>query len=142
MLIQLLYVSKAAPEVTPAETARILDASRRNNARLNVTGLLIYADDMFIQVLEGDAKAVDALVRRIQRDRRHRGLMVLVRRAVRARSFGEWSMGFRRLDPALEGERQAFELSQAALAERASPDADALFDVVRGFGGADFVPAD
>ena len=50
---QLVYVSNAKYGLGDRDMESILAASRRNNRALDVTGLLIYADGVFIQVLEG-----------------------------------------------------------------------------------------
>jgi len=67
-----------------------------NNDRENVTGILVYHDDAFLQVLEGDETSVRKIFKRIEKDPRHAGLATL--RSQKSfgerRIFGEWSMGF------------------------------------------------
>lgn len=96
-LIQLIYVSSAVEELDDAELDRILLSARQHNAELDVTGMLLYQQGSFMQVLEGEAAAVDAIYQRIGQDRRHYGLILLTREPVAERSFPEWRMGFRRL---------------------------------------------
>jgi hypothetical protein len=72
----------------------ILDVARRNNARLNVTGALMFNSSCFLQVLEGPRGAVENLFRSIQRDVRHRDVTLLSFTAVAERAFGHWSMAF------------------------------------------------
>lgn len=76
-IYQLLYVSGAVGRPTEEEVEQILAVSRRNNAELGVTGMLLYADGAFIQVLEGEESTVKTLSHRISRDPRHRNYMVL-----------------------------------------------------------------
>lgn len=119
MHIQLLYVSSATLRITEPIVDEILTASRRNNAAAGITGMLLFCGDNFLQVLEGDAAAVDATFERIGRDRRHRKVDVLLRQPAAARLFGEWSMGFEDLRvPHAVDPDGAFEISRAALEGR------------------------
>ena len=123
-MLQLVYVSSVAPGAVAADPATILAASRRNNARDSITGLL-YSDGMrFLQALEGPEDKVEAAFARIQADPRHRARVVLWRRTVAAREFGEWAMAHR-----LPGtDAEAFVERVARLAENAAPDVRATFE--------------
>ena len=97
-LYRLVYASKnflngTEPEARAA-VERILEASRRNNARVGVTGALMFNDGAFAQVLEGPQKGVEDTFERIQRDPRHGDVTVLECRPVTERGFPEWSMAF------------------------------------------------
>lgn len=96
-LIHLIYLSTAREAFESAELDRILDTAARRNAPENVTGMLLYAQGSFLQVLEGEALAVDETFARVQRDPRHSGVYVIERAPVAERSFPTWTMGFRRL---------------------------------------------
>ena len=93
-LIHLIYMSTASEEYATPELEKILDSSARHNQPQAVTGMLLYTEGCFVQVLEGEAEAVDETYGRIQADPRHFGLIELVREAIPARSFDQWSMGF------------------------------------------------
>lgn len=122
-MLQLVYVSSAAPG-TPADPAEILRVSRRNNARDGVTGLL-YADGRrFLQALEGDPHAVEAAFARISKDPRHRAVVILSRREVDAREFGEWEMAHRTPGADADG----FIARIADLSSGASADVQATFE--------------
>ena len=99
-LIQLIYVSNAQHEVAAGELERILEASARNNAAHSITGMLLYANGSFLQILEGEAAAVDETFERVSQDPRHTNIFLLEREAIGERSFARWSMGFKRLDAA------------------------------------------
>ncbi|BCU06669.1 BLUF domain-containing protein [Allochromatium tepidum] len=96
-LIHIIYMSTARHEYEPAELKAILDSSARYNARNGITGMLLYAEGCFIQVLEGEAEAVDETYARVARDARHFGLIELERSEIPARSFEQWSMGFKKV---------------------------------------------
>ena len=75
-----------------------LPAIRANNARLDISGILLFSDGTFLQVLEGEKDAVQGLYDRIARDDRHHGTKVLLTRETPRRSFPDWSMGWERID--------------------------------------------
>ena len=80
------------------ELKRILEVSRRKNARLGITGLLLYKQGLFLQVFEGEETLVRQLYTLISMDRRHHSLLVIDEWPIAARTFPDWSMGFRNLD--------------------------------------------
>jgi hypothetical protein len=84
------------------ELASILSASRRNNGRDGLTGLLMYHDGKFLQCLEGPKDILMKTLIRIRLDKRHTGLRVLLDQESEERMFGAWEMGF---ESQLQGER-------------------------------------
>lgn len=91
---RLLYISTTRTPLSPQELDEILAKSRRNNAAVGVTGLLVVGGRRFLQALEGPREAVMATYDRIAADPRHFALVKLHDRAVDERAFGKWSMGF------------------------------------------------
>ena len=68
-----------------------------NNVCDDVTGMLLYGNETFLQALEGDEKSVDDLVEKIKKDPRHTNIQFLHRRTIERRQYSEWSMGFKRV---------------------------------------------
>lgn len=93
-LEQLLYISTISP-LGGTGLSSILASARRNNQANDITGLLMFNGKRFLQVLEGPTDAVEATFARIYRDTRHRAQVVLARRTVDRREFGDWSMAYR-----------------------------------------------
>ncbi|MBY0231870.1 MAG: BLUF domain-containing protein [Gemmataceae bacterium] len=93
----LVYVSSAVEPFSRADLVALLDQSRTRNEAAGITGLLLYKDGNFMQALEGEKEAVEATHARIERDPRHRGLIVLLRGPAPERRFAGWSMAFRDL---------------------------------------------
>jgi hypothetical protein len=93
-VFQLVYVSAAAVPFGNDELDALLACSRENNASLDVTGILLFTDQTFFQVLEGNAEVVQQLYDKIEGDRRHNNVLLLAKREVERRNFGHWSMGF------------------------------------------------
>ena len=92
-MIRLLYISTARNQVTSEMLADILRASRRNNAMVEVSGLLIVGGRRFLQALEGPNDAVLATYARIQRDPRHFACVQLASETIAERQFPGWAMG-------------------------------------------------
>jgi FAD-dependent sensor of blue light len=93
-LLQLFYVSRARTGLDHAAIASILERSRWRNARLDVTGCLLFSGHCFAQVLEGAPAAVLALAQRIGADARHGTLRILGERRCEERDYADWSMGY------------------------------------------------
>ncbi len=91
-LTRLVYYSQRNPS-EKLDTADLIATCRRNNARLNLTGMLHYNGDHFIQVIEGGRVEVSALYHAIARDPRHSNIILLSCEDVRERIFPDWSMG-------------------------------------------------
>ena len=118
-MYSLVYVSSATKLWTKEELVELLRASRENNAPQGITGLLLYKDGNFMQMLEGDEQAVTALYERIELDPRHRGAIVLLKGQEDARQFPDWSMGFRDLkSPELRSQPGFSEFLNAPLTAR------------------------
>jgi hypothetical protein len=96
----LTYVSSAVLPFTKDGLRWLLDECAPANEAVNVTGMLLYKDGNFIQVLEGEEHSVRSVYAKIGRDLRHRGLITLLQGEIAERQFPNWSMGFRELSHA------------------------------------------
>ena len=97
-LFRIAYVSTASKLFDSAELRDMLKESNARNKEADITGMLLYKDGQFMQVLEGTLESVTATFSRISRDPRHHGIMVLLKGAVQERRFPDWSMAFRDLN--------------------------------------------
>lgn len=93
-MIHLIYCSATSRELSTKELEEILEQSRANNAKAGLTGMLLYEDGAFFQVLEGEAEAVETLYGKIEQDERHTRVMKLIAEPIEEREFGEWTMGY------------------------------------------------
>ncbi|HEX2101390.1 MAG TPA: BLUF domain-containing protein [Candidatus Synoicihabitans sp.] len=98
MLYQLVYVSSTVGLLTKDQLLVLLEQARLKNARLGITGVLLYRDGNVLQVLEGKEEEVKRLFATISGDLRHSGIIVLTQGRITARDFGVWEMAFRDLD--------------------------------------------
>lgn len=92
-LYHLIYTSRATQAFDEAQLAELLRRARDNNARLDISGMLLYADESFFQILEGAPEALDALFAQISKDPRHGQVTTILREPIVQRSFADWTMG-------------------------------------------------
>lgn len=93
-LHEIVYVSVACNNPGAPELSALLTQSRRNNAATDITGMLVYHDGKFLQLIEGEEAAVSALYQTIVQDPRHQQVNKVWDAALKARSFADWSMAF------------------------------------------------
>ena len=93
VVFRLTYASVADRTMEASELRRIADTAKRNNAALDVSGLLIECAGEFLQVLEGERDAVLWLYQLIEKDPRHHSASILSTETNVKRQFNEWSMG-------------------------------------------------
>ena len=92
MLVRLLYASRAADQ-SAAATEAILAQSRSHNPGCGITGILCYGGGIFLQALEGGRTQVSELYGHIQKDIRHKDVVLLHYEEIDERRFGGWTMG-------------------------------------------------
>ncbi len=92
MLVRLLYASRA---IDPSEAAidAILSQSRQYNPSCGITGILCYGGGIFLQAIEGGRMPVSELYGHIQKDARHKDVVLLHYEEIAERRFGGWTMG-------------------------------------------------
>ncbi|MBA3882311.1 MAG: BLUF domain-containing protein [Chthoniobacterales bacterium] len=83
-----IYVSIANEPFSDADLIELPNASRRNNELSGITGMLLYQERRFLQILEGDEHAVRQTYERILRDSPSRRGHVAGRRTERTRIRG------------------------------------------------------
>jgi Sensors of blue-light using FAD len=84
--------SNALPGSNGLET--LLEERRQKNVKADITGMLLYQDGAFFQVLEGDRAVVEALLKRIAADKRHERVTRIILESITERAFAAWSMGY------------------------------------------------
>ena len=107
-MFYLIYVSHATEGLKSSDLQDILDKSRQANSYIGITGLLLYKNNRFMQLIEGQEDVVRALYQKISQDPRHRDLIVLQEDTEPERQFLGWSMAFRHLNESREALPSAF----------------------------------
>ncbi len=96
-MIQITYLSAATRAMSQDDLEDILKTARETNARLGITGMLLYGNKTFIQILEGEEDVVHKLVKTIKRDPRHTNLQIVKQKPIERHEYADWSMGFKRV---------------------------------------------
>lgn len=94
----LIYASSAKWRLEEIELEHILSRARMNNEQAGITGMLLYAEGNFLQILEGQREDVEILFDQINKDKRHHGIIKLMTLESSLRHFPDWSMGFQRIN--------------------------------------------
>jgi hypothetical protein len=134
-LIHCIYASSAASSFKEYDIPALLEQARMANAERDLTGMLLYIDGSFFQVLEGEAAAVDEVYGRILQDSRHTLVTLIIREPIAARNFSEWTMGFCTVDALKAGQvigENDFFKSASCVAHMDSGRAKKLLSAFRG----------
>jgi hypothetical protein len=94
----LIYTSVASHKMTDNDLKELLKKSRENNSFLDITGMLLYLDPFFIQVLEGDEMIIDKAFDTIKEDPRHYKVSIIYKKLIPRRVFPDWTMGFNKVN--------------------------------------------
>ncbi|GAA2478692.1 BLUF domain-containing protein [Winogradskya humida] len=92
-LTQLIYCSRKNTDLRPEAIFGIRDQARANNARQDLTGVLLFNRDCFMQCLEGDREQVTETFAAISQDARHDHVALVAVQDIPQRSFPDWTMG-------------------------------------------------
>lgn len=90
----LVYLSTSVNEFDEDELSKLLEVARERNKAKNISGMLLFLNGLFIQVLEGGNTAVDALFNKIRFDNRHKNVLKLYEEEIEERIFDFWSMAY------------------------------------------------
>lgn len=92
-LVSLIYASKFSNDKFDAkELSKIHNKATEKNKNLDITGILAFGEDFFLQCLEGDRKKVNALYQTILADPRNHSPVLLEYKDISERQFSDWSM--------------------------------------------------
>lgn len=98
-MYRIIYLSSAIKILSDDEINDLLTISRENNLKHDITGLLLYSEGNFIQILEGSKENVLKIFEKIKHDSRHRNIITVIKEPIANRTFSDWSMGYSLLDP-------------------------------------------
>jgi len=107
-LYYLVYISRQSYPLNRSELRQILDAADHFNQQHQVTGMLVYRNGSFLQVLEGEKDTIRTLYDSIRQDRRHTDVQQVIFEPARQRYFQRWTMGFCELATQADEELKAY----------------------------------
>ncbi|MBA4028100.1 MAG: hypothetical protein C0475_02985 [Planctomyces sp.] len=128
MLSHLVYISRSLKPVTPELIKALSEKNTQNNMTKGVTGMLIFGNGWFMELLEGDVYAVIELFDEIAQDTRHTDVTQLFLGPASKRYFGDWNVGVVNFEPAPPGDksRLAAMTELASIDQRGAPRVDAI----------------
>ena len=94
ILTRLIYYSLNLKQNTPDDISRILESARRNNRSRDITGVLLFNHNYFVQSLEGRRDRITQTFTRIAEDSRHKGVVLAGMQDTPERNFPDWSMKY------------------------------------------------
>jgi class 3 adenylate cyclase len=90
---RLIYISHATQDINSEEIQTLGEISAKNNQRNEITGVLLFIQGIFFQILEGKPQNIDQVYGKILKDPRHTEILCLKTEThVKTRMFPEWSM--------------------------------------------------
>lgn len=92
------YVSTAVAGLPEEEIQNLLKLSSRNNNKSEITGILLFSNGNFFQVLEGEKSVVEKLFDTIKQDERHYDIIPIFTRKVQDQKFNSYENAFLSLD--------------------------------------------
>ena len=90
----LVYRWVANESFNISEIYAMLSKAKDYNAEQGITGCLLYHNNQFLQLLEGEERQVLDLFQKISRDKRHHGVEILESELSNKKVFDNWSMAF------------------------------------------------
>jgi hypothetical protein len=107
-IFSIVYMSTATDLFSDDDLSAVLMSSRSNNVLTHLTGMLLYREGRFLQVLEGPEVFVRGRMSTITADPRHTGVRVLLEERIEQRRFPHWTMGYEPLSPTMSNEIPGF----------------------------------
>lgn len=111
MIHTLCYVSHECAHLDKAGLKDIFDKTLKYNEEKQITGILLYQEGSFFQVLEGDKEVLLSLMDFIKKDNRHKDLILIFDKPSH-RIFNTYKTGFSVIDKGEELERLKEYLSE------------------------------
>lgn len=96
-MYHLVYTSYGSQPFSESDLIQLLNQSNTWNKTKEITGMLLYLQGKFIQVLEGDKSEVKKLYEKIANDTRHKKVTIVIEGDYPERLFKDWSMGFKQI---------------------------------------------
>lgn len=81
------YVSTGNANLNKEDVADLLEQVNNFNNSRGITGVLLYAETNFFQLIEGDEKEIKSLYSRIEKDLRHSNIIVFVNKPLDGVAF-------------------------------------------------------
>ena len=96
-MYELIYRSTSKRDITKVDISEILNVARDFNSQNEISGCLLFHNNEFIQILEGDKIKVETLYEKIKKDETHFNVLLITKGEKTDRIFKNWSMAYHEL---------------------------------------------
>ncbi|MBF9043829.1 hypothetical protein HKCCE4037_10865 [Rhodobacterales bacterium HKCCE4037] len=93
-MYRVIYSSRATRFFSHQGIEALKVTCRRNNAEKGLTGILVFHEGRFFQVLEGEDDVLLEMMQVIGKDQRHTALQLSEHGVIEKRAFQTWRMGY------------------------------------------------
>lgn len=93
-IFAIAYVSNARTDLTMTEIDELFKFVIDFNTKNTITGILLYKEGDFMQIIEGTKKSIVNLYNRILNDNRHKNVITLYNNTIEGRIFESYETGF------------------------------------------------
>jgi EAL domain-containing protein (putative c-di-GMP-specific phosphodiesterase class I) len=90
----LVYRSRSTNQLKKDKVVAMSKHFADRNRHRDITGMLVFDGEFFMQVLEGPRQRVSALYDLIQTDPRHEEVVTVLEEPIYRRTFDDWGLGF------------------------------------------------
>jgi len=94
MIKTICYVSALELNVSAPNLKEMFSNIKNKNISTNISGVLLYKNENFLQIIEGEEKTVNALFSKIKKDNRHSHIITLIDFPIPQRLFKEYKTSF------------------------------------------------
>lgn len=94
MRYAIVYVSTATPDLEESEIKNVLSNSKSWNNEHDITGLLLFSEGNFFQIIEGEKSLIHELFENIQSDKRHRNIMQIFGKDIHKEAYDGYESDF------------------------------------------------
>ena len=88
------YISTAKYSIQTHELDHVYKITLKNNFKKNISGILIFNNGHFFQILEGEETVLKELFKKIKSDERHHNIIILLDKKNNHRIFEDYRYGF------------------------------------------------
>ncbi len=91
----IIYTSIAKGFPGEKDFRHLLNQCHKNNLEKGISGLLLYYNGQYLQLIEGEKDKIQTLYQVIRKDPRHENVVVLEEGEQAGKNFPDWAMGFK-----------------------------------------------
>jgi hypothetical protein len=88
------YISNQTEPLSDTDLNALFNYILKNNPPREITGILLFNNGIFLQVLEGEKEVLKILYKSIKADKRHHKILTIFNQPIEKRIFSDYNAGF------------------------------------------------